>query len=72
MKKIIIKTDEVSTFLRTEAMCRALEYEETHMKGRKAGRYHSMLWIKQGTNSEYRFEIYHTKTAIVVDIRKKL
>jgi hypothetical protein len=69
MKKIIIKTDKHCGFLRTEAVSKAIEYEETLMKDRKEGIYNCALWIKKGTQTEYRFVVYHTKTAIIVDVR---
>jgi hypothetical protein len=69
MKKIIIKTDKHCGFLRTEAVCKAIEYEETLMKDRKEGIYNCALWIKKGTQTEYIFVVYHTKTAIIVDVR---
>jgi hypothetical protein len=68
MKKIVIKTDNHCAFLRTEAVSKAIQYEETLMKDRKEGVYNCALWIKKGTNSEYRFVVYHTKTSIIVDV----
>jgi len=46
MKKIIIKTDKHCGFLRTEAVSKAIEYEETLMKDRKEGIYNCALWIE--------------------------
>lgn len=69
MKKLIIKTDRHCGFLRTEAVSIAIEYEETIMKDRKDGIYNCVLWIKKSTQTKYRFIVYHTKTAIVVDVR---
>lgn len=72
-KKIIIKTDEQSKFLRTEGMRKAIEFEERFMKDKKVGVYNGVLWVKGaslGTNGEWQIYAYHTKTAIVVDIRK--
>ena len=70
MKNIIIKTDEASSFLRTEAVSKAIYYEETLMTEKKEGAYNFTLWIKEGMNYDYRFVVYHTKTAIVVDVRR--
>jgi hypothetical protein len=69
MKKIIIKTDIHCGFLRTEAVSKAIEYEETLMKDRKEGIYNSVVWTKYSTQAEYQFVVYHTKTAIIVDVR---
>ena len=69
MKNIIIKTDEHCAFLRTEAVSRAIYYEETLMKDKKEGIYNFTLWIKYGTQREYRFMVYHTKKFIIVDVR---
>ena len=69
MKKIIIKTDKHCSFLRTEAVAKAIEYEENLMKDRKEGIYNCVFYIKKGTQTEYRFVVYHTKTAIVVDVQ---
>lgn len=68
MKKIIIKTDKHCSFLRTEAVSRAIEFEKTIMKNRKEGIYNCALYIKKGTSKEYKFIVYHTKTAIIVDV----
>lgn len=69
MKKIIIKTDERCGFLRAEAVLKAIEYEETLMKDRKEGIYNCAIWVKKAAQTKYRFVVYHTKTAIVVDVR---
>ena len=71
MKDIIIRTDEDSVFLRTEAMTKAIEFEDYHMKDKKEGSYNGVLWVKYGTNSEWQFYAYHTKTAIVVRVDKR-
>jgi len=68
MKKIIIKTDKYCGFLRTEAVSKAIYYEENLMKDRKEGIYNCAVWVKEGARTEYRFVIYHTKTAIVVGV----
>lgn len=70
MKQIIIKTDFHSAFLRTEAVSIAIEYENIYMKDRKEGFYNCVLRIKEGTNSKYRFAVYHTKKSIIVDIKR--
>lgn len=68
MKKIIIKTDNHCGFLRTEAVAKAIQFEETLMKDRKKGLYNCALWIKTIKKTEYRFVVYHTKTAIIVNV----
>ena len=69
MKKIIIKCDDNSKFLRTEALSKAIEFEERHMAEKKEGWYHGVLWVKYGTQREWQIYVYHTKTAIIVDVR---
>lgn len=75
MKKIIIKSDANSGFLRTEALQKAIEFEEKYMAERKEGWYNGVLWVKQSNtgNSEWNIYVYHTKTAIIVcvDMRSK-
>ena len=70
MKDIIIKCDENSGFLRTEAMTKAIEFEEYYMAKHKEGHSDGMIWKKLGTQSEWQFYVYHTKTAIVVRVDK--
>jgi len=65
MKKIIIKCDENSGFLRTEALTRAIEFEVNYMSEKKEGWYNGVLWIRTGTQNEWQIYVYHTKTAIV-------
>lgn len=66
--RIIITTDNHSKFLRTEAIAKAIEYEERFMKDRKEGRNNLMLFIKEGTQSTYNIVVYHTKTSIIVNV----
>ena len=69
-KDIIIRCDEESKFLRTEALSKAIEYEELYMNGQQEGSYHCVLWIKKGTTNEWQIRIHHTKTAIIVNIHQ--
>lgn len=75
MKKIIIKADANSGFLRTEALQKAIEFEERYMVEKKEGWYHGVLWVKESNtgSSEWQIYVYHTKTAIIacVDMRSR-
>ena len=71
MKDIIIRSDEHSGFLRYEAVSKAIEFEDLHMKDRKEGSHHGVLWVKCVSNSEWQFYAYHTKTAIIVRVDKR-
>lgn len=75
MKKIIIKADANSGFLRTEALQKAIEFEEIYMAEKKEGWYHGVLWVKESNtvNTEWQIYVYHTKTAIIasVDMRSR-
>jgi len=68
-KKIIINTDKHCAFLRTEAVSKAIEYEDVYMTHRNAGNKNPICWIKEGTKTTYIFNIYHTKTSIIVDVK---
>jgi hypothetical protein len=70
MNKLIIRTDNESKFLMKEAIPKAIQYEEVHMKGRMVGIRNCVLFVKYDAYSEYNFIVYHTKTAIVVRINK--
>jgi hypothetical protein len=70
MKNIIIKSDDKSGFLRTEAVAKAIEFENYEMNKRKEGWRNGIVLIKESNGlSFWSFFIYHTKTAIIVDIR---
>ncbi len=70
MKKIIIKADKNNAFLRTEALQKAILFEEVHMNERKEGWRNGVIWCKPGfaNKIQWQFYVYHTKTAIVVSI----
>ncbi len=72
-KNIIIKTTEESSFLRDEALVRAINFEENYMKDRKEGARHCVIFShtisSEKDTVENIFIIYHTKTSIVVEVR---
>lgn len=68
MKQITIKTDEFSVFLRTEAVSRAIEYEETLMASKRMGSKNGAIWLKQLPSYNYEFYVYHNKTSIIVNV----
>lgn len=70
MKQVIIRYDAFSVFLRTEAMAKAIEYEDYFLKNRKEGNSNCVLWIKEGTKKKWRYAVYHTKKSIIVDIKR--
>lgn len=72
MKQVIIKTDEFSVFLRTEAVSIAIEYEETLMASKRMGSKNGAIWLKQGTSYNYEFYVYHNKTSIFVNVQRIL
>lgn len=72
MKKIIIKSDIDSRFLRTEAMHKALEFEDRLMGSHKEGRNHAKIWKKEANTGAamWQFLVYHTAKSIVCEVSK--
>lgn len=73
MKDVIIKADKNSAFLRTEALSRAIFYEEHVIptENPKIGKLHGTSYVKYAntnTNLYWNFLVYQTKKAIVVEI----
>ena len=71
MDKIIIKTCPESKFLRTEAMAKAIEFEEVYVSDKKEGVMNGVLWVKYANEGKREWQIYayKTKRSIIVDVR---
>lgn len=71
MKDIIIRCCPNSLFLRTEAMAKAIEFEERYSKEKGIGFNKGVLWVKYANNStrEWSIYVYQTKKSIIVRVQ---
>ena len=67
MKNILIKCDKWTKQFRGDALKKALEFEDEHLKEKALGSYNGVLWVAYNGIGQriYQIYVYHTKTQIV-------